>query len=333
MKYSPDIINIHKHFNKINKKIGKIVNKQLIAVLLMVAAVYFSLSYLFSNTKTKTGDVSKVVQDLNNSVVSSLTEVSSTPTSSSSSSGLLSGLFVTLVIIIILIGGIKYLFNFDIYAEIRNMFSNPELIINVNDKYKQSGGGKRNKNHRRREKHHHHNSKSSSNKNSSSSSSKVKIPLLEEPEVFHISDNTYTYDEANAICKAFDSRLATYEELEDAYNNGAEWCSYGWSDNQLALFPIQKKTYNKLQKKKGHEHDCGRPGINGGYISDKNLEYGVNCYGKKPLITNIERKMMADYKVFPKSDIEKDIEHKTQHYKKTLNQILINPFNKTQWNN
>ena len=103
-------------------------------------------------------------------------------------------------------------------------------------------------------------------------------------------------------------------------------------DNQLALYPIQKKTYNKLQTKKGHEHDCGRPGINGGYISDKNIEYGVNCYGKKPIITNIERKMMADYMVFPKSDQEKDIDHKAQQYKNTLNQILINPFSKTQWN-
>ena len=220
MKYSPDIINIHKHFNKYNKKIGKIVNKQLIAVLLIVVTLYISLTYLFSNKQT--GDVSKVVQDLNNSVVSSLTDVSSAPTSSSS---ILSIIFLIMIIIIILIGGVKYLFNFDVYAEVRNMFSNPELIINVSDKYKQSG--KRNKNHRRSEKHHHK-SKASSNKKSSSSS-KVKIPLLEEPEVFHISDNTYTYDEANAICKAFDSRLATYEELENAYNNGAEWCSYGWS--------------------------------------------------------------------------------------------------------
>jgi hypothetical protein len=31
----------------------------------------------------------------------------------------------------------------------------------------------------------------------------------------------------------------------------------------MALFPTQKETWDKLQKIKGHEHDCGRPGING----------------------------------------------------------------------
>ena len=42
--------------------------------------------------------------------------------------------------------------------------------------------------------------------------------------------------------------------------------------DQMALYPTQKKTYNKLQTIKGHEHDCGRPGINGGYIANPKCE-------------------------------------------------------------
>jgi hypothetical protein len=36
-----------------------------------------------------------------------------------------------------------------------------------------------------------------------------------------------------------------------------------------------------LQKIKGHEHDCGRPGVNGGYIANPLVKFGVNCYGNK----------------------------------------------------
>ena len=77
-------------------------------------------------------------------------------------------------------------------------------------------------------------------------------------EVFHVPNNIYNYEEAKAICKAYDSELATYDQIEDAYNKGANWCSYGWSEGQLALFPTQKNVYDDLQKNKGHENDCGQ---------------------------------------------------------------------------
>ena len=101
-------------------------------------------------------------------------------------------------------------------------------------------------------------------------------------EVFHITNNNYTYNQAKDICEIYDSRLATYDEIEKAYDNGANWCSYGWSKDQLALFPTQKKVYNELKKITGHENDCGRPGINGGYFKNPNIQFGVNCFGEKP---------------------------------------------------
>ena len=51
----------------------------------------------------------------------------------------------------------------------------------------------------------------------------------------------------------------------------------------------QKNTYDKLKNKKGHGNDCGRPGINGGFIKNQNVRFGVNCYGYKPEITPQEK--------------------------------------------
>ena len=49
----------------------------------------------------------------------------------------------------------------------------------------------------------------------------------------------------------------------------------------MALYPINQ-TWKKFQKIEGHEHDCGRPGLNGGYIKNPNVRFGVNCYGTNP---------------------------------------------------
>ena len=48
-------------------------------------------------------------------------------------------------------------------------------------------------------------------------------------EVFHIDDAQFTYADAPAVCAAHGAELATLEQIIDAYNHGAEWCSYGWS--------------------------------------------------------------------------------------------------------
>lgn len=102
-------------------------------------------------------------------------------------------------------------------------------------------------------------------------------------EVFHISDNQFTYDEASAVCAAYGAQLATLEQVMDAYNHGAEWCGYGWSAGGMALYPTQKATWNELQREvdPGKRTACGRPGVNGGYMDPSN-KFGVNCFGFKP---------------------------------------------------
>jgi hypothetical protein len=154
---------------------------------------------------------------------------------------------------------------------------------------------------------------------------------MEKKQVFHIPENIYSYEDADALCKAYGAELASYNEVESAYENGAEWCSYGWSKNQLALYPTQKKTYKKLQKIKGHEHDCGRPGINGGYIANKNVRFGVNCYGNKPEADAKDQEYMDKAKLIPISQKDIKLRERIDKFKRHLPSVLVAPFNKINW--
>ena len=150
-------------------------------------------------------------------------------------------------------------------------------------------------------------------------------------EVFNVSNNKYTYNDAKSICKAYNSRLATYAEVENSYNAGGEWCNYGWSENQLALFPTQQNTYDKLQKIKGHENDCGRPGVNGGFMEDS-LKFGVNCYGVKPDMDEREKELMKLERIYPKTQSEVELEEQADYWKERLHEIDVAPFNRDKWN-
>ena len=147
-------------------------------------------------------------------------------------------------------------------------------------------------------------------------------------EVFHIPNNKYTYHESREVCNKYNSRLATYDEIEKSYNSGSNWCSYGWSENQLALFPTQKKLYDKLQKIPGHENDCGRQGVNGGYIKNPHVKFGVNCYGKKPKKTDIDDEYFNQVKVSYSASLTEDELNKIENEK---NKILVAPFNNEKW--
>ena len=63
---------------------------------------------------------------------------------------------------------------------------------------------------------------------------------LDGNEVFHIGKNEFTYEEAHAACQTLGSRLATEEELMNAWKNGANWCNYGWTQGQKPCFLFKK---------------------------------------------------------------------------------------------
>ena len=114
------------------------------------------------------------------------------------------------------------------------------------------------------------------------------LPIIErKKEVFHIANQDYTYEQAKCKCESYNGKLATKSQITDAYNNGANWCSYGWSDKQSAFYPVQKCEWDKMIEEnhrlpnKDRKY-CGVPGINGGFFSNPELKFGVNCYGVKP---------------------------------------------------
>ena len=152
-------------------------------------------------------------------------------------------------------------------------------------------------------------------------------------EVFNISNNAYTYDDSQAICRAYDSRLATYDEIESAYNNGAEWCNYGWSANQMAFFPTQKQTWSDLQNSDTQKNNCGRPGVNGGYFANANTKFGVNCFGLKPNAKKNDVNCMETKNTvpFPQTQAEKKMDEKVKYWKENLENNIVSSFNKDKW--
>ena len=210
-------------------------------------------------------------------------------------------ILIAFFIILILINGFQYFFGVDVIAKIKNIFTgNTELDIIIDTSRVEA----------------------------------VKAPVPEiliSPQVFNIPGNEYVYPDAKAVCSAYGARLATYKEVEDSYNEGGEWCNYGWSDGQMALFPTQQKTYDKLQKIEGHENDCGRPGVNGGYIANPAVKFGINCYGFKPRMDSTEENLMANNPIYPKTLKDIAMENRVDYWRNKLSEIIVSPFNHNNW--
>ena len=68
---------------------------------------------------------------------------------------------------------------------------------------------------------------------------KINIPIIENEEVFHIANQDYTYKQGKCKCESYGAKLATKNQITDAYNKGANWCTYGWSEKQEAYYPVQ----------------------------------------------------------------------------------------------
>ena len=155
-----------------------------------------------------------------------------------------------------------------------------------------------------------------------------------KPEVFNIGNNLYTYDDAQAVCSIYGATVATYDQVEDAYNKGGEWCNYGWSQDQMILFPTQKSTWTNLQQYPKHKNDCGRPGINGGYIANPYMRFGVNCYGIKPPPTQEEKDIMAAKQqvVFAATDEDLELQAKVDYWQQHAAEMLrVNSYNLNEW--
>jgi len=154
-------------------------------------------------------------------------------------------------------------------------------------------------------------------------------PTLSNPgikQVFNITKNIYTLDDAPAVCGALGADLASINQLVDAHKSGADWCNVGWTKDGLAAFPLQKDTWTTLQDNVPEKRNmCGSPGINL-VRNDPNLLYGVNCYGVKP-----EPKGNEKVKNAMISDKQFALNAKIAAFQKNMNDIGVAPFNASSW--
>jgi hypothetical protein len=216
-----------------------------------------------------------------------------------SASSVMGIIIVAILIVLIIVNAFQYFFSINVTAYIQDLFSPTTKVDIVVDQ---------------------------------STYQPTSVPEIKfKKQVFNIPGNYYNYQDAKAVCQAYGANLASYDQIEKAYGNGAEWCNYGWSDNQLALFPTQKKTYDHLQTISGHENDCGRPGINGGYIANPNVKFGVNCYGNKPKITSEEEELMKTATPYPETAKDLAFQKRVDFWKNKVDEILVSPFNYNTW--
>jgi hypothetical protein len=152
------------------------------------------------------------------------------------------------------------------------------------------------------------------------------------PEVFNVSKNTFTYYDAEPLCKALGAELATYEQVKQAWNRGADWCNYGWVKGQNAVFPTSQQTWEKLQS--GPEEQrmaCGKPGINGGYFDNPELRFGVNCYGPKPAQSKHDEESIAKRTGVPLTPSGIEFDKKVSKFRGESDSIGLLPFNEDKW--
>lgn len=219
----------------------------------------------------------------------------------------LEAVIVTLILISCVLIGMKLIYNIDISTYFKHDSNTEEIDIVLNQ------------------------TTDPGDENDADGEEHIPPEIMMGDQVFNIPSNSYTYTDAVALCKAYGAKLADYKQIEDAYDKGGEWCNYGWSKDQMALFPTQQSTWTKLQTIKGHENDCGRPGINGGYIANPNIRFGVNCYGHKPEITHDERMQLDKGFKPPLTKQDKEINKKVHNYQTYLDSIVVSPFNYNTW--
>ena len=208
-------------------------------------------------------------------------------------------------IVIVIMNGFQYFFNTSITTEVSNLLSSNPQITLTNDLPAEP---------------------TASGDLGSAPGSKMR------KQVFHIPASVYDYDNAKALCQAYGANLANIDQMEEAHKSGAEWCSYGWSDNQMILYPTQKSTWDSLQQNPEKKNSCGRPGINGGFMDNASMKAGVNCYGERPEMNESSSKLMANIQNYEAGKMIDPLhDARINEMRGKINNIVVAPFNKSAW--
>jgi hypothetical protein len=208
-------------------------------------------------------------------------------------------------IVIVIMNGFQYFFNTSITTEVSNLLSsNPQITLTNDFPAEPTASGDL----------------------GSAPGSKMR------KQVFHIPASVYDYDNAKALCQAYGANLANIDQMEEAHKSGAEWCSYGWSDNQMILYPTQKSTWDSLQQNPEKKNSCGRPGINGGFMDNASMKAGVNCYGERPEMNESSSKLMANIQNYEAGKMIDPLhDARINEMRGKINNIVVAPFNKSAW--
>jgi hypothetical protein len=150
----------------------------------------------------------------------------------------------------------------------------------------------------------------------------IEMNDQQKKEVYLVNNNIFSKSEVPKVCKAlFNGTAATKEQLNESYNNGANWCNYGWDNDGEAYYPLQDDTNNSSCE--------GSKGLNGGKMPTGDIKLGALCYGVKP----------EDCKYSNLTKIKQDSSFSEgdlimlENYRKKLANggIKITPFNNNAW--
>ena len=206
-------------------------------------------------------------------------------------------------LVVISIVGSNYFFGVNVATSLKNVTTGkPQIGVEVMNEEKEKGKDE---------------AASDTSKGSTSTSKSNS-----KAQVFHVPGQ-YSYTDAKALCRAYGGSLANIQQMMEAHQQGAEWCDYGWSDDQMALYPTQMKTWKEFKETDVHKTDCGRPGVNGGYTMDLTQLLGANCFASKPPAPKGSKIQGPPIPMNP-LDVE------AEKYKSDLPNV--SPFNYEKWN-
>jgi len=158
------------------------------------------------------------------------------------------------------------------------------------------------------------------------------IPNGGKHEVFNVSKNEFTYYDSEPLCRALGAELATYEQVKEAWSQGADWCNYGWVKGQAAVYPTQEETWKRVQS--GPEENrgsCGMPGLNGGYFDNPEMKFGVNCFGVKPVQSEHDQEQLMKQGRIPMTVPSLEVDKKVQQFREEADSMGLLPFNDDKW--
>ena len=100
----------------------------------------------------------------------------------------------------------------------------------------------------------------------------------------------------------------------------------------MAVYPTQQETWEQLQNGSEDQRDaCGRPGLNGGFFDNPELQFGVNCYGSRPPQKDHDVTDVTSGQGTPLSVGGLDFEKKIAKYRGEASSMGILPWNKKTW--